>query len=271
MSVDFLATILQYKREEVAESKRKLPLRHIRDHLEGAPRTPGKFAAALRRPGRVALIAEVKRRSPSRGVIKEDFSLEKTIADYREAGADAVSVLTDRKFFGGGPEFLTGARKLTVQPLLRKDFIVDPYQVYESKLLGADAVLLIARVLGDGLGEYIALAASLGLDALVETCSPGEIVRALASGASIIGINNRDLRTFRVDLRTTVELVKYIDDPGVTVVSESGIKTPADVAMLGACGVHAVLVGEALMASGDARAGVRLLRDVSVERVVAGT
>ncbi|MBF7081841.1 indole-3-glycerol phosphate synthase TrpC [Desulfallas sp. Bu1-1] len=270
MSIDFLETILRHKREEVADNKKKLPLKQIRERLEGATCTPGKFAAALRQPGRVALIAEVKRRSPSRGVIKEGFSLEETIAAYREAGADAVSVLTDGEFFGGSPGFLTAARKLTGQPLLRKDFIVDPYQVYESKLLGADAVLLIARILGDRLGEYIELAASLGLDALVETRSPEEINRALASGASIIGINNRDLRTFRVDLRTTVEMIKCIDDPGVTVVSESGIKTPQDVGMLGACGVHAVLVGETLMASGDVRACVKLLRGVEIDRVVAG-
>lgn len=272
MSVDVLEQILKHKREEVEENRRRLPLREIKERLKETAPPVGNFASALRRPGEVALIAEVKRRSPSRGVIRADFNLADIIEAYREAGADAISILTDEKFFGGSPEFLTAARRMTGQPLLRKDFIVDTYQVYESRLLGADAILLIAGILpGGSLGEFIALARSLGMEALVETRTPEEIKRAVESGARIIGINNRDLHTFQVDLNTTVELVRYIDDPSTIVVSESGIVTREDVQALGASGVDAVLVGETLMASGNLRSTVEKLKGVvKSQRAVAG-
>jgi indole-3-glycerol phosphate synthase len=202
--------------------------------------------------------------SPSRGIIKADFNLAETVQAYRDAGVAAVSVLTDRQFFGGAPEYLAAARQITSLPLLRKDFIITEYQIYEARLLGADAVLLLAGVLtGTALGGFIGLARSLGMEALVETRTPEEIRRAMEGDALVIGINNRDLRNFRVDLGVTAELIKYIDKPSITVVSESGVKTRADVQRLGACGVNAVLVGEALMASGDLRRSVARLQGVA--------
>lgn len=271
MKSDILREIVLYKKAEVEERRLQLPLAEIKGRLGDAPPADG-FAAALRRPGEVALIAEVKRRSPSRGVIRADFNLVEIVSAYRDAGADAISVLTDSRFFGGAPEYLAMARRMTSQPLLRKDFILGAYQVYESRLLGADAVLLIAGILpGDLLGELIELTRRLGMEALVETRCSEEIQRALDAGAAVIGINNRDLRTFEVDIHTTVELIKYIAEPGVTVVSESGIKTRADVRMLGDAGVHAILVGETLMAGGDLRAGVRRLKGMDDDRqAVAG-
>jgi len=271
MSINFLDKIVKHKREEIDLARRRLPVQEIMDRLDNAPPVAGRFARALRRPGEVALIAEVKRGSPSRGVIRRDFNLEETVKAYRDAGADAISILTDSEFFGGSPEFLIAARKMTGQPLLRKDFILDPYQVYESRLLGADALLLIAGLLtGNVLGEFIALADSLGMDALVETRSLGEIRKALESGASIIGINNRDLQTFKVDLQTTGELIRHIDNPDITIVSESGVKTRADVQILGDYGADAVLVGETLMTFDNLRAGVRMLKGVMVEREAVG-
>ncbi len=270
MKNDILSRIVAYKKEEVAAVMRKQPLQQIKERLDEAPPVRN-FAAALRRPGDVALIAEVKRRSPSRGVIRADFNPAEIVTAYRDAGADAISVLTDSEFFGGSPEYLAAARRIASRPLLRKDFIIYDYQVYESRLLGADAVLLIAGVLPGGvLGELLELTRSLGMEALVETHTAEEIHRALAAGAQVVGINNRDLWTFQVDLNTTVELMRSIADPGVTVVSESGIRTRADVEMLGACGVHAVLVGETLMAGGDLRAGVLHLKGLTTESAVAG-
>ncbi|AGL03100.1 indole-3-glycerol phosphate synthase TrpC [Desulfoscipio gibsoniae] len=270
VSVDdsILERILQHKREEVVATRRRLPLREIKERLKDMLSSPPPqrrdFAAALRLPGQVALIAEVKRQSPSRGIIQADFNPAATVQAYQDAGVDAISILTDRRFFGGAPEYLGAARSITNLPLLRKDFIITEYQIYETRMLGADAVLLLAGVLkGNALGEFIGLARSLGMEALVETRTPEEIRQALDSGALIIGINNRDLRTFQVDIGVTADLIKYIDQPGTIVVSESGIKTRADVQQLGNCGVDAVLVGEALMASGDQRQGVARLRGVT--------
>ncbi|HBX24471.1 MAG TPA: indole-3-glycerol phosphate synthase TrpC [Desulfotomaculum sp.] len=266
MKHDILRKIVAFKKEEVAAARRQRPLQQIKERLDDAP--PARsFADPLRLPGEVALIAEVKRRSPSRGLIRADFNLVKIVTAYRDAGADAISVLTDSEFFGGSHDYLAAARRITGQPLLRKDFIIYDYQVYESRLLGADAVLLIAGILpGDTLGELIELTRSLGMEALVETHTAEEIERALAVGAKVVGINNRDLRTFQVDLNTTIELMGHINDPSVTVVSESGIRTSSDIERLGARGVHAVLVGETLMAGSDLRAGVRYLRCLASER-----
>ncbi|MCG8400395.1 MAG: indole-3-glycerol phosphate synthase TrpC [Firmicutes bacterium] len=270
MKQDILTKIIAHKKTEVEQNQRRLPLAEIKERLTETP-PAGDFAAALCRPGEVALIAEVKRRSPSRGLIRRDFNLAEIVAAYHEGGADAISVLTDSEFFGGAPEFLAAARQITTRPLLRKDFILSRYQVYESRLLGADAVLLIAGVLEDGeMAELIGLSRRLGMEALVETRTPEEISRARAAGAKIIGVNNRDLRNFQVDINTTVQLIEHISDPGVTVVSESGIKSRADVRMLGARGVRAVLVGETLMAAGDLRAGIRRLKGLEARRAVTG-
>lgn len=270
MKHDILSKIVAFKKEEVAAARRQLPVQQIKERLDDAP--PARsFTAALRRPGEVTLIAEVKRRSPSRGLIRADFNPAKIVTAYRDAGTDAISVLTDSEFFGGSPDYLAAARQITGQPLLRKDFIINDYQVYQSRMLGADAVLLIAGILpGDALGELIELTRSLGMEALVETRVAEEIERALAVGAKVVGINNRDLRTFQVDLNTTVELMRHINDPGVTVVSESGIRTRSDVELVGERGVHAVLVGETLMAGSDLRAGVRHLKGLTSERAATG-
>lgn len=258
MKSNILEKIILHKKTEIAANQRRLPLSEIKVRLQELSPLTRSFAESLRRPGVVSLIAEVKRCSPSKGLIKKDFSLEETVRTYRDSRTDAISILTDKKFFGGAPQFLVAARQMTEQPLLRKDFIIDDYQIYESKLLGADAVLLIAGVLDDSeLGEFIELARLLGMDVLVETRTPEEIKRAMELGATVIGINNRDLRTFRVDLSTTVEMIRYIDNPQIIVVSESGINTRIDIQTLGACGVGAVLVGESLMTSPDPRALIK--------------
>jgi len=270
MSESILDQILRHKKEEVADLKKRLPLAKLQDRVAEMPFAPVGFKQALQRPGEVALIAEVKRCSPSRGIIVQNFNLKDTVTAYREAGADAVSVLTDSKFFGGGSEFLAAARLMTRQPLLRKDFIIDLYQIYESRSLGADALLLIAGALTDQeLQEFIVVTRALGMEALVETRSSVEIERAIAANASVIGINNRDLRSFDVDLKTTRELISYINSPDITVVSESGIKTRADVETLAGYGTDAILVGESLMTSGNLIEGVKRFKGVGKASKVA--
>lgn len=271
MSENILQKIIQHKRKEVAEHSKRLPLELLKKRVAEVRPARVSFSRALRRTGEVALIAEVKRRSPSRGIIVDDFNLMDIITAYSEAGADAISVLTDSEFFGGSPEYLAASRQMTGQPLLRKDFIIDIYQIYESRFLGADALLLLVGALtGQELKEFIELTCALGMEALVETRTPGEIEQALVAGASIIGINNRDLRSLQVELKTTRELINYINKPDITVVSESGIKTRADIQTLGSYGVDAVLVGESLMTSGDLRAGVKRFKGVGKAMKVAG-
>ncbi|MHB1043632.1 MAG: indole-3-glycerol phosphate synthase TrpC [Eubacteriales bacterium] len=242
-----LERIVARKRCEIERRKESLPPETLEASAAGHKR-PGRFAEALRRPGEVAIIAEIKRASPSRGVIRRDFNETAIALEYESAGAAAISVLTDSEFFGGGPEHLASVRGVTSLPLLRKDFIIDEYQILESYMLGADAVLLIAAILNQNELAWLAPgAAGLGLDCLVEVHDAEELAGALASGARIIGINNRDLRTFNVDLNTTLRLKEKITDEGITVVSESGIRSREDIVKLSRCGVNAALVGEALM------------------------
>jgi indole-3-glycerol phosphate synthase len=224
------------------------------------------LAAALRRPegpsrrsGPIRAIAEVKRASPSRGVIREDFHPGDLARGYAKAGAHAVSILTDVPFFQGSLEHLVAARRATELPLLRKDFHVDPYQLWEARAAGADAVLLIVAALPDAaLRDLLALCGELGLAPLVEVHSGAELARALSAGAGLIGINNRDLATFEVSLQTTFELV--CDVPGdVVAVSESGIGRPEEVARLAAAGVDAILVGEGLLRHADPGEALRRL------------
>jgi len=210
------------------------------------------LAASLRKPGEVALIAEIKKASPSKGLIREDFDPGEIARIYSTSGASAISVLTDKEFFQGSPEYLSTARSVSKLPLLRKDFIIDPYQIYEARLLGADAILLIMAVLTDReAGEFQGIAAGLGMDCLVEVHTADELKRALALDAQIIGINNRNLQTFKTELETTFRLREMISDPNITVVSESGINTRDDVLKLKEHDVHAMLVGEALMRESD--------------------
>lgn len=239
-----LATIVASKREEVAR------LRSRRREIErGAAEAPGTrdLARALRRDGRVALIAECKRRSPGAGDIRPGLDPVELTRAYEGAGASALSVLTDGPFFGGSNEDLAAVREATGIPVLRKDFTLDPLQVLEARAAGADAVLLIVRILDDtGLAGLLREAHDLGMAALVEVHEGVELARALHAGASLIGINNRDLSTFRTDLDTTLRLLEHVPED-VVVVSESGIRGPRDVERLGRAGVDAVLVGETLL------------------------
>ena len=226
-----------------------------------AARDPGdwrSFADALREPG-VSVIAEHKRRSPSAGAIREDLELAEVVGAYERAGARALSILTEGPNFGGSLGDLRQARAAVSPPLLRKDFVVDSYQLLEAVAAGADAVLLIVAALGaDELASLHGEATALGLDVLVEVHDRSELEQAVAAGAEIIGINNRDLTTLTVDLQTTFELVPQIPD-GAIVVAESGFSRRDEIDELAAAGVDAVLIGEALMRSPDIEAACRAL------------
>jgi len=254
-----LDQIVAYKKKEIAGLKKEFSADNFPNTDRGGKQ--GKFAAALRTEGEVALIAEIKKASPSKGIIREDFDPAAIAQIYSAAGASAISVLTDREFFMGSPSFLATARKVSLLPLLRKDFIIDSCQIYEACSLGADAILIIMAILDDReAGRFFELASSLGMECLVEVHTGEEMERALALGARIIGINNRNLNTFKTDLTTTFRLIEKISDPRVTVVSESGINSRDDVLRLKEHGVHAMLVGEALMREKDiANSVTRLL------------
>jgi len=258
---DILQRILRRKAEEVAERRARLPLDDLRARLrERAP--PRGFTDALRRridAGRPAVIAEIKKASPSRGVLRADFRPADIAVSYEAGGAACLSVLTDRDFFQGDDDHLRQARTACVLPVLRKDFIVEAYQVHESRLLGADCILLIVAALDDArLSEFAILAAELELDVLVEVHDGGELERALALNVPLIGINNRDLRSFDTRIETTLELLPAVP-PDRVVVTESGIHTAQDVQHLLARGVNAFLVGEAFMRAPDPGAELRRL------------
>lgn len=266
MATSILDTILSHKREtEIPARKRARPLDAVRRAAEAMPRNARDFADALRRAdGRVALIAEVKRASPSKGdLVKGDFDPVALAQAYARNGAAAISVLTDERFFRGDLAHLTAVRAAVDVPVLRKDFIVDAYQLYEARAAGADAALLIVAALDDAaLGDLHALARELALAPLVEVHDPAEAERAMRIGAQVIGVNNRDLRTFKVDIETTAACARAID-AARTLVSESGIFTPADVARVAAMGARAVLVGESIITSGDIAGQVRALSSVA--------
>jgi indole-3-glycerol phosphate synthase len=252
-----LDRIVADKREELARRQREQPFETLRRLAEQA--TPPRSLAAALRARAPGLIAEVKRASPSRGVLRADLDAAALARTYAEAGAAAVSVLTEERYFQGSLADLKAAREAVDVPLLRKDFVFDMYQVFEARAYGADAILLIAAILNPGLlTSLIALARSLGLECLVEVHDEPELERALMAGAEIVGVNNRDLRTFEVDLATT-ERLRPLVPPEVTVVAESGVHTRADVQRLAALGVHGVLIGEALVTAGDPAANIREL------------
>jgi indole-3-glycerol phosphate synthase len=264
-SGDILERIIRRKRGELATAEAERPLWHVEQAAisRGAPLD---FAAALRGPG-VSLIAEVKHASPSRGVLIDPFDPVAIARDYLFSGAAAISVLTDRTFFQGSLDDLALVKRLTRTlqrdvPVLRKDFTIDAYQIVEARAAGADAILLIVAALDDAtLAALHAEAARWGLTALVEVHDEAEMERAAAIGASVIGVNNRDLRTFTVDLATTERLAAR-KPSGAVLVSESGIHTRADVERLAACGVDAMLVGESLITAPDRRAAARALLDL---------
>jgi indole-3-glycerol phosphate synthase len=262
---NILVEIFAHKRAEVEERRRVLPLELVRQASQSTP-PPPDFLAALRRsprpgePRTPALIAEVKMRSPSRGLLAPAFDPLALARTYAENGAAAVSVLTDQRYFGGRLEHLRQiAAALPGLPLLRKDFVCDPYQVYEARAAGASALLLIVAGLSTGqLQELFTLACELGMVPLVEIHSPAELEIALGLKPPLVGINNRDLGDFTVRLETTIECVPLVP-PGVCVVAESGIHTPQDVRRLASAGVDAILVGEALVTAPDVGSMVRLL------------
>ncbi|MFQ6058016.1 MAG: indole-3-glycerol phosphate synthase TrpC [Anaerolineae bacterium] len=252
-----LQRIVEHKREELTERKAAVPEPELRRHAVSAP-PPADFAAALTAPG-VSLIAEIKRASPSAGPLRADFDPLALARTYVQNGARALSVLTDERFFGGTLAHLTAVKAVSSSPALCKDFFLDPYQLYEARAAGADAVLLIVAILDDvQLADLLTLTRELSMAALVEVHDEGELDRALAVGPRIVGVNNRDLRDFSVRLETTLRLRPRIPD-GTIVVAESGIHTRADVQRLAEAGVDAVLVGTALMRAADVGAKVREL------------
>jgi len=245
-----LDEIVANKKNELVETKRRIPFPDIKTRAGERDQTRG-FVKALSQGSGISLIAEVKKASPSKGVIREDFDPKKIAQIYEESGAACLSVLTESKFFQGRLEYLADIRSVVNLPLLRKDFIIDEYQIFEARAAGADAVLLIAACLErEQIGDYLGIAQQIGLDVLVESHTYKELDKSLRAGAALIGINNRDLTTFQVDLRTTIDLLKDIPEDRL-VVSESGIKTREDVVKLHEAGVDAVLIGESLMREKD--------------------
>lgn len=258
---DVLARIAAYKREEVSERKAARPLAVIEDQARAAPPVR-PFRAALEAAeaaGRYGLIAEIKKASPSKGLIRADFDPPALARAYEAGGATCLSVLTDGPSFQGAERYLEVARAATALPVLRKDFLLDPWQVVESRTLGADCILVIMAMVDDALaGELISAAAEWNMDALVEVHDATELERALALGARLIGINNRDLRSFETRLETTEALAPLVPE-GCHVVAESGLSTPADLARMARAGVRSFLIGESLMRQTDVAAATRAL------------
>ena len=252
-----LDEICAYKREEVDRRKTETPLADLMERIEEA-RPARDFRAALRQEG-MSLIAEVKRASPTKGVLMENLDPVEVAGVYELSGARAISVLTDQKFFKGSLDDLTAVHTHVSAPCLRKDFMVDEYQIYEARAAEADAILLIVGVLSnEQIKEYASIAASLGMASLVETHDEREIERALETGAHIIGINNRNLNTFEVEINTTIRLKRLVPG-GKVLVSESGIHTREHVKTLENGGIDAILVGESLVTSKDINAKIREL------------
>lgn len=273
-----LDTILEHKHGEVAERRSRVPVAELKARLADASPTRG-FAHALRAPQlmtpgsdgmvdvvgetewaeKLALIAEVKKASPSAGIIRADFDPVEIARIYEANGASCLSVLTDERFFQGHDDYFRAVREAVSIPMIRKDFTVDPYQIYETRALGADAILLIVAALTPSqIRDFLGIAAEVGLDALVEVHTEEEMHLAVDAGASLVGINSRDLKRFVTDL-ATVERLAPMAPPGSTLVAESGIKTPEDVERVRRAGAHAILVGESLMRQSDIGAAVREL------------
>ena len=258
---DILEKILAVKRAEVAAAMKARPLAKVRSDAESAP-PPRDFAGAIRsklEAGLAAVIAEVKKASPSKGVLREDFDPAAIARSYAEHGAACLSVLTDEQFFQGRGEYLGQAREASGLPVLRKDFMVDPYQVYEARVMGADCILLIVAALDDEqMAELESIALSLKMAVLVEAHDGEELERAMQLKTALVGINNRNLRTFETRLETTLSLLPRIPADKL-VVTESGILARADVERMRAANVHSFLVGEAFMRADDPGAALDAL------------
>lgn len=250
---DILKKIIARKHEEIAERSAKVSIDDLKQQIESAsPVRP--FVGSMEEKiasGRAAVISEIKKASPSKGVLREDFNPAEIARSYAANGAACLSVLTDRDYFQGHEDYLVQAREACDLPVIRKDFIIDPYQVYEARAIGADCILLIVSALDDQqMGSLMDLAHELGMDVLVEVHDREELDRALKFDTRLVGINNRNLRTFEVSLNTTLELLDVIPDDRI-VVTESGILSPHDVKLMREHDVHAFLVGEAFMRADD--------------------
>lgn len=262
---NILDQIVEHKRAEVRQRKSQVPQEQIEHQAVTTARPRNFFSAVTRRREHVNVIAEIKRASPSAGVIRQDFDPVAIARSYHAHGAAAISCLTDEKFFQGKLEYIHQIKDAVPLPVLRKDFIIDPYQLYESRLAGADAVLLIAECLSEGeLVDLLILATELQLTTLVEVHDVENLLRVRPhigfphAGYGLLGINNRDLRTMTTDLNHTLRLLDMVDDPNI-LVSESGIRTHTDVQRLMQAGVHTILVGEHLMKHADPGAALREL------------
>ncbi|WP_274364519.1 indole-3-glycerol phosphate synthase TrpC [Paenibacillus thermotolerans] len=255
----YLDRIVEVKKKEVAELREKTSIAELERAISVLPGTKGFHAALKDRKRPMGLIAEVKKASPSKGLIRPDFDPVEIAKAYEAAGADCLSVLTDAPHFQGANDYLSNVRKAVALPLLRKDFTIDPLQIYEARAIGADAVLLIAAILTkDELRRFMELASGLGLDTLLEVHDRAELETALELDAPLIGINNRNLHTFVTDVKVTEELARHIPE-GKTVVSESGISRSEEIEYLRSVGAAAVLVGEHFMRQADIGAAVNEL------------
>ena len=247
---DILKEIVLKKKEKILLAKQQLSENDLKAKIQNlAPTRP--FVEAINKPRSISLIAEIKRQSPSGGIIRQDFNHQEIAKIYQDSGAQAISVLTEEDYFGGNISYINEIKNLVALPILRKDFILEVYQVYESRLFGADAILLIADLLSkEKMSELIQLANSLGLDCLIEIHNEKDLKKALSLKVPLIGINNRDLHTLKIDLKTTEKLFPLIPKDKIVVV-ESGIKSNQDVLFLKILGVNAVLIGEAFMEAQD--------------------
>lgn len=260
-----LDDIAEKRKEQLLRDMAAVPLAEVKAAAEKAAEndTGRSFRKALTSLPRPAVIAEVKKASPSKGIISEDFRPAEQAVAYQKAGAAAVSCLTEEYYFKGSAEYFKAVRKAINLPMIRKDFIIDPYQIYEAKAMGADAVLLIAAILSEEqMREYRIIAESLGMDVLAESHDEKELEAVIAAGCTIFGINNRNLKTFEVSLENTKRLAKLVPYGGI-LVSESGIKTAEDMKFLADLGADAVLIGETLMRSGSVESSMKELRSLS--------
>lgn len=262
-SMDILDKIVQHKQTQVARQKDRVPETKIREMAEKA-KTAARFIKCLEKPGQkgINIIAEIKRASPSKGTIRADLIPRQFAADYEKGGAAAISVLTDEFFFKGSSHDLAEVKKAVKLPVLRKDFIISAYQIYESAIMQADGILLIARILEpQQLRDFIHLSHQLGMDPLVEIHTIDDYKKADRAGARLIGINNRDLKTFKTDIETTLSMASLFTDRQIAV-AESGINNRDDILKLKAAGIHNFLIGESIVRADDQQKFIRFLLEI---------